>query len=205
MSSDIRGELILASASASRRTMLQAAGIPFRIVPADVDEEAIRRDLLAKDPDVTASLVARALARAKAEDVSRKHPAALVIGADQVLELGRQIFTKPESMDGARASLRALAGRTHRLLSAVSLAERGVEVWSELDEAALAMRDFSDDFLEDYIAQAGERICACVGAYELEGRGVQLFDSVDGDYFTILGMPLLPLLAELRGRGVIKR
>ncbi len=196
-------EVILASGSAARRSMLEAAGVSFRVVPAEVDEEEIRRDYAANDPDGTPTGVSRVLARAKAEEVSRRFPAALVIGADQVLELGREIHNKPADMDAARRVLRALSGRTHRLLSTVALAEAGRETWSYLDAASMSMRDFSDAFLDGYLAQTGDRICACVGAYELEGLGVQLFDSIEGDFFTILGMPLLELLAELRVRGAI--
>lgn len=196
-------EVILASGSSARRSMLEAAGVAFRVVPADVDEDAIRRDYAAHDPDGTPTGVSRVLARAKAEEVSRRFPAALVIGADQVLELGRDIYNKPPDMNAARRALRAFSGRTHRLLSTVSLAEGGHENWSCLDAASMSMRDFSDEFLDGYLARTGDRICACVGAYELEGLGVQLFESIDGDYFTILGMPLLELLAELRNRGVM--
>ena len=196
-------ELILASGSAARRSMLEAAGVSFRVVPADVDEAAIRRDYATNDPDGTPAGVSRVLARAKAEEVSRRYPAALVIGADQVLELGREIYNKPADLADARRALRALAGRTHRLLSAVSLAEGGRETWSCLDAASMSMRDFSDAFLDGYLARAGDRICACVGAYEIEGLGIQLFDSIEGDYFTILGMPLLELPAELRRRGAV--
>ncbi len=196
-------EVILASGSAARRSMLEAAGVAFRVVPAEVDEDEIRRAYTANDPDGTPTGVSRVLARAKAEEVSRRFPAALVIGADQVLELGREIYNKPADMTAARRHLRALSGRTHRLLSTVSLAETGHETWSYLDAASLSMRDFSDDFLDGYLARTGDRICACVGAYELEGLGVQLFESIEGDYFTILGMPLLKLLAELRQRGAM--
>ena len=196
-------EVILASGSSARRNMLDAAGVAFRVVPADVDEDAIRRDYAANDPDGTPTGVSRVLARAKAEEVSLRFPSALVIGADQVLELGRDIYNKPPDMDAARRALRAFSGRTHMLLSTVSLAEGGHETWSLLDAASMSMRDFSDEFLDGYLARTGDRICACVGAYELEGLGIQLFESIDGDYFTILGMPLLELLAELRNRGVV--
>ena len=193
-------DLILASGSVARRQMLAAAGVTFRVVPADVDEDAIRTELGDRtDP----AEVARVLARAKAEEVSRRNPAALVIGADQVLALGGEIYTKPAGLDEARKALRSLAGHQHHLHCAVSLARNGGHVWGRVDSAALVMRRFSDSFLDDYLARAGERVCACVGAYELEGLGIQLFETIEGDYFTILGMPLLPLLAELRSRGVL--
>lgn len=192
-------ELILASGSAARRQMLAAAGVPFRVVPADVDEAAVRAGLGDTEP----AEVARVLARAKAEAVSRQHPAALVIGADQVLALGQQVHAKAPDVAAARRVLSALAGRTHRLISAVALAEGGAIAWSHADSAALTMRSLSDAFLDDYLARAGERVLASVGCYELEGLGVQLLERVDGDYFTVLGLPLLPLLAALRARGVL--
>lgn len=191
--------LILASGSSARRQMLEAAGVAFEVRPTDVDEDAIRTEL----GDASPEHVAAVLARAKAEAASRKAPDALVIGADQVLALGRTIFTKAPEIEAARAALRSLAGRRHHLHSAVSLAYAGREVWHHLDTAALAMRDFSDAFLDTYLARAGDRVCASVGAYELEGLGIQLFECIEGDYFTILGMPLLPLLSELRARGIL--
>lgn len=197
-------ELILASGSSARRTMLQAAGVTFRVVPADVDEDAIRAGLADSEPDAGPERVAAVLARAKSEEVSRREPSALVIGADQVLALGQEIFTKPADIAAARRALRTLAGKPHRLLSAVSIAQGGREAWQHLDVATLAMRDFSDQFLDAYLARAGERVCASVGAYELEGLGIQLFERIEGDYFTILGMPLLPLLNELRVRGMLQ-
>ncbi len=196
-------DLILASGSATRRKMLEAAGVEFRVVSPDIDEDAARNDLFDRNPDATSTHVARVLAAEKANAVSRLHPSAIVIGADQVLEAGREVFTKPPDMTAARASLKSLSGRTHRLLSAVALAHGGASVWQHLEVASLAMRDLSDEFLDDYLARTGPRILASVGAYELEGLGIQLFDRVDGDYFTILGLPLLPLLAELRARGAI--
>lgn len=196
-------ELILASGSPTRRGLLEAAGVPFRIEPADVDEDAIRASLYQTNPDETPTHVARVLAAAKAQAVSRRHPAALVLGADQVLEAGREIYTKAADMAGARRNLLALAGRTHRLLSAQALAHDGKVVWQHLDAASLAMRDASPAFIDDYLARAGETILKSVGCYELEGLGIQLFERIEGDYFTILGLPLLPLLAELRSRGVI--
>lgn len=197
-------EVILASGSSARRSMLAAAGVDFRVVPADVDEEAIRVSLRQADPFVSATHIARDLARAKAEEISRRNPDALVIGADQILEIGRDIATKPSDMQAARTALRMMAGRTHRLVSAVCLASGGSLVWEYFDVASLAVRDLSEEFLDEYIARAGDGVCASVGGYELEGLGIQLFERIDGDYFTILGMPLLPLLAELRNRGRLK-
>lgn len=196
-------ELILASGSNARRKMLEAAGVTFRVVPADVDEDAIRASLQSSGADCEPVDVVAVLARAKAEEVSRRHPDALVIGADQVLALGDEIFTKAPDVAAARRALRKLAGKTHLLHSALSMAVAGQEVWEHLDTAAMSMRDFSDAFLDSYLAVAGDRVCASVGSYEVEGLGIQLFESIEGDYFTILGMPLLAVLHELRARNML--
>ena len=195
--------IVLASASRSRRQMLRAAGLDFEIVPADVDEQAIRETLGAGDAEIDAVDVAEVLARAKAEWVSTRRPDALVIGADQVLALGSEIFEKPPDMAHARRMLRRLAGATHQLHSVVSLAEAGSSGWVYADTAHLTMRSFSESFLDDYLQRAGAGILESVGAYRLEEMGVQLFERIDGDFFTILGMPLVPLLGELRARGVL--
>jgi septum formation protein len=197
-------QIVLASASRARREMLAAAGVAFTVEPADVDEPAIRREL-AKKGDASPLQVAEILARAKAEDVSRKHDGSLIIGADQVLALGTEILSKPADAGAARRSLLQLKGRTHELHSAVALVEGGAVAWSHGATARLTMRDFSDAFLDEYLRRAGDRIGQSVGAYELEGLGVQLFERIEGDYFTILGLPLLPLLAELRRRGRISQ
>jgi septum formation protein len=195
-------QIVLASASKARREMLASAGVAFTVEPADVDEPAIRREL-AKKGDADPPQVAEILARAKAEDVSRKHNGSLIVGADQVLALGTEILSKPADAGAARRSLLHLKGRTHELHSAVALAEGGKVSWSHIATARLTMRDFSDAFLDEYLRRAGDRIGQSVGAYELEGLGVQLFERIEGDYFTILGLPLLPLLTELRSRGRI--
>jgi septum formation protein len=195
------GELLLASASPFRRRMLEAAGVPFRVVPAEVDESALKRSLAGK---VAPEGLAEALAAAKAEAVSGKFPADLVIGADQVLALGDETFGKPHDLIAARAQLERLRGRTHRLLSAVALARGGRVVWSKVDTASLTVRELSAAFLDEYLARCGERLLGIAGAYEIEGLGIQLFDRVEGDYFTIVGLPLLPLLAELRARGMVQ-
>jgi nucleoside triphosphate pyrophosphatase len=192
--------IVLASASRARRELLAAAGIPFTVEAADVDEPAIRRAL---KPNTTPTEVAAVLARAKAEDVGARHGDALVIGADQVLAFGDEILTKPGDVDGARKSLLKLRGKTHELHSSVAFAEGGDIVWTHTGTARLTMRDFSDDFLDEYLVRAGDSVLQSVGAYELEGAGVQLFDRVEGDYFTVLGLPLLAVLGELRARGVI--
>ena len=200
----IERSLILASGSGARRQMMEAAGLVFEVVPADVDEVAIRDTLRAGNSGIEPADVAEVLARAKAEMVSAAHPDALVIGADQVLALGDQIFEKPADLDAARDSLLVLRGKTHQLHSAVVLAENGETVWSASDVAHMGVRAFTPEFLGAYLATAGEKICSSVGAYQLEGLGVQLFEKIEGDYFTILGMPLLPLLGELRARGVVR-
>jgi septum formation protein len=193
--------LLLASASPFRRKLLEAAGVPFRVVPAHVDEAGVKLSLLSMvGPDG----VAEALAAAKAEAVSRENPGSLVIGSDQVVALGDSLVDKPVDLEDARAQLKRLRGRTHRLVSAVALAEEGRVVWSTLDSASLTMRNFTDRFLEWYLAECGEGLCRIVGAYKIEGRGIQLFERVDGDHFTIVGLPLVPLLAELRARGVVE-
>ena len=194
-----RCELVLASASPFRRRMLEAAGLAFAVVPADVDEEALRGGL----EGAPLPRVAEALARAKAAAVGRRLPEALVIGADQVLGLGGRAFAKPRDAAEARGQLQELRGKVHELHTAVALAEGGEVVWAHTETASLAMRRFSDAFLDRYLAEAGDRVCRTVGAYEIEGRGVQLFERVAGDHFTIIGLPLLALLAELRSRGAV--
>ena len=195
--------LILASGSAARKAMLGAAGLAFDVIPAAVDEGEMRSGMSRSGAHPEAADVASSLAVEKALAISRAHPDALVIGADQVLALGRRMFTKAATVDEARAALLDLKGRTHELVSAVALAERGHVVWQTFDSAQMTMRKFTDAFLESYLAQAGSTILNCVGCYEIEGAGVQLFERIDGDYFTILGMPLLPLLAELRKGGTV--
>jgi septum formation protein len=197
-------ELILASGSRFRRQILEQAGIKVRVIPADVDEAAIRAALTDDNPDIDAADVAEVLARAKAEQISARHPEALVIGADQVLVCGGEIFGKPASVAVARVQLLALRGLSHALPTAVVLAERGETVWSHVDEPQLTMRCFSHAFLDAYLAAEGDAVTETVGGYALEGRGAQLFDTLDGNYFTVIGLQLLPLLAELRLRGQIQ-
>jgi septum formation protein len=196
-------EIVLASGSRARREMLAAAGVHFTVQAADVDEPAIRARMYEVDPGVDAKKVAAVLAAAKAEDVSGKITASLVIGADQVLALDGELLNKAPSIEAARAALGRLRGRTHELHSAVAFAQKGKVTWAHVATARLTMRDFSDAFLDDYLTRAGDRVSQSVGAYELEGLGVQLFDKIEGDYFTVLGLPLLPVLAEMRARGII--
>lgn len=195
--------LVLASGSRTRREMLTAAGVTFEVLPADVDERAIREALIADGTEVEPGDIAEVLARAKAEAVSREVPDALVVGADQVLAFENEIFEKPVDLTAAQAALLRLRGKTHQLHASVVMAERGEVTWTAGDVAHLTMRRFSTAFLGQYLAAAGERVCESVGAYQLEGLGVNLFERIEGDFFTILGMPLLPVLAELRARGVL--
>lgn len=199
MGEAIRRELVLASASPFRRHLLEAAGLSVTVRPADVDEPAIRSRLGGASP----ANIATALASAKAEAVSGAVPRALVIGADQVLALGREILSKPRDVADARRQLRQLRGKSHHLPTGVVLALAGRVIWRHLEMPSLVMRDFSDEFLERYLAECGEGVCQMVGAYAVEGRGIQLFERIDGDIFAVMGLPLLPLLAELRARGAL--
>lgn len=195
--------LILASQSRSRQRMLAAAGLTFEAIPSHVDEPALRRQLEAGGVAPAPEAIARALAAAKALEVSRLNPQALVIGGDQVLALGKRIFEKPPSVAAARSQLMELRGRMHDLVSAVVIAEAGRLTWEHAETATLTMRLFSPAFLDAYLAAVGEEVCQSVGAYQLEGRGAQLFEAIEGDYFTILGLPLMALLGELRAREAI--
>jgi septum formation protein len=198
-----RARLILASQSRSRRQLLQAAGLQFEAIASSVDEPQVRRDIEARGGDASPEGIARALAAAKAADVSRAHPDALVIGGDQVLALGNRIFEKPRNLSAARDHLMTFRGKVHVLVSAVALAQAGQVVWQHAETASLKVRLFSEAFLDRYLEAAGEDVCLSVGAYQLEGLGAQLFERIDGDYFTILGLPLIALLGELRAREVL--
>lgn len=196
--------LILASASPARRALLTGAGLPFDVIPADIDEDAVKSALLSVDPLLAPARLAEELAAEKARAVARQHPGKLVIGADQVLAFEGAIFSKCATEMEARALLKKLRGRTHELISAAALSRDGVVLWSGSDHARLAMREFTDVYLAAYLKDAGPAILACVGCYELEGRGAHLFDKIDGDYFTILGLPLIPLLGALRRAGALE-
>lgn len=193
--------LILASASSSRAAILRAAAVPFMAVPAGIDEEGIKQELLSRGDEPEA--IAAELADAKALHVSNEHPAALMLGADQVLLFEGELVSKCPDMTAARTLQLRLKGKAHLLISALALAENGKIVWSHVETAKLLMRDFSAGFLESYLSTEGEGLLAGVGCYRLEAVGAQLFERVEGDYFSILGLPLQPLLAELRRKGVI--
>jgi septum formation protein len=193
--------LILASASASRARMLEAAGVPVEIRPSRVDEAAVKQALAAECAG--AREVAETLAEMKAVQVSSQAPGALVIGADQVLALDDVLFDKPQSLEEARSHLERLQGRRHKLVSAATVALDGARIWGAVDEAELVVRRLSPAFLDDYLGRVGDKALQSVGAYQLEGLGAQLFSRIRGDYFTILGLPLLPLLGFLRDRGVL--
>ena len=194
-------ELVLASASASRAAVLRQAGLAIRQVPAGVDEEEVKHSLRAEGAD--AAHVATALADLKAQQVSRRHPDAFVIGADQMLDCNGVWFDKPPDLDHARAHLASLRGRSHELITAAVVVRAGARLWQHVDRATLTMRPFSDAFIDGYLEAAGAEVCGTVGAYRLEGLGSQLFSRVEGDFFTILGLPLLPLLGFLRGHGIV--
>lgn len=193
--------LILASASPTRAALLRAAGVPFDVVPARVDEEAVKESLLAEGTPLRN--VADALAELKAVRVSASQPGDLVLGADQVLEHDGALISKSGTLEAAADLLKSLRGRSHALITAAVLARDGVAIWRHVSRVGLTMRDFSDPFLEDYLARAGEDVLGSVGCYRLEGLGLQLFDRIDGDYFAILGLPMLPLLTALRRQGML--
>lgn len=193
--------IILASGSKARASVLAGAGVTFDVAIAGVDEAAVKTGLLAEGNGPRE--VAEALAELKAVRVSRKHPGALVIGADQTLDLAGKLFDKAESLAEARERLQHLRGKTHKLHSAVVVALDGQAIWREVPAAKLTMRPFTDAFLDDFLARGGESLLGSVGCYRLEDDGVQLFSRIDGDYFTILGLPLMGLLDLLRRYGAL--
>lgn len=191
--------LILASRSTARKAMLEAAGLTIELDPADVDESATKGRLLSEGGD--ARSVAMALAGEKALAVSRRRPGRLVLGADQTLEQDGTHYDKATSLEEARARLKIFSGQTHQLHSGAALARDGAVVWTLTDTAALKVRPLSDGFIDGYLARNREAALSSVGGYWLEGEGAQLFERVEGDYFTVLGLPLLPLMAFLRETG----
>jgi len=186
--------LVLASKSTARRALLAGAGIAVEVLPADIDERGIE----AKAPAQEAGAAAALLAREKARAVAAQRPGRLVLGADQTLVLGSRRFSKPADWAAAAEQLRALRGQTHALHSALSVMRDGKVLFEHADAARLTMRKFSDRFLQQYLEAAGDAVNASVGGYQLEKPGIQLFERIEGDYFTILGLPLLPLLDFLR-------
>tara|TARA_R110002110_G_scaffold12692_16_gene60237 strand:+ start:9230 stop:9868 length:639 start_codon:yes stop_codon:yes gene_type:complete len=205
--------LILASASAVRARLLRDAGLTFKTADSRVDEEALKRGFAqsndqsdnegARDTEADTDALALKLAEAKALAVSATSPGAFVIGADQILSCAGKRYDKPRSMEEARSNLLAFRGRPHILHSGLVLVRDGTAIWRHTVRAILTMRDFSDRFLDAYLAAAGETVMKSVGCYQLEGPGVQLIEKIEGDYFTVLGLPLLPLLGELRRHGVV--
>lgn len=201
LSPEMSRPLILASTSAIRLQLLTNAGLQVTALPARVDEDAIRESLLAED--AKPHDVADALAELKARKLADKHPESLVLGCDQVLDFKGTIFNKPNDQTEARSQLRQMRNETHSLLSAAVLYDHGNPIWRHIGRARLTMRAFSDDYLEDYLGRNWPAIGHSVGGYMLESEGVRLFDRIEGDYFTILGLPLLPLLSYLAARGFI--
>lgn len=200
MSSPSDPALILASASISRARILDQAGIDVLVQPAAIDEDEIKHAMRGAKAPVEDAAVA--LAELKAKRISHQAPQNLVIGADQILECNDIWFDKPVDMVHARAHLLALSGKTHSLANAVCVAKGGAILWHHVNSARLTMRKLDEDFLDQYLEAAGERILTSVGAYQLEGRGAHLFSRIEGDFFSILGLPLLPLLDFLRGHGI---
>lgn len=195
--------LILASESIARARLLEAAGLAFIVEPAGLDE-ATMRFAISGENGLDPQDVGEVLARAKAEAISDIASGAWVIGADQVLTLDGAILSKPDSMEEARAQLLDLSGKTHILHSAVALASKGEASWAHIETAHLTMRKLTPQYIGRYLAAAGEQVLGCVGAYQVEALGIQLFEKIEGDFFTVLGLPLLPLLDALRREGVIE-
>ena len=194
--------IILASQSASRKAMLEAAGVAFSAEAAGVDEDSVKAAMIGEGTD--GRRLADALAELKAVKISRRHPTALVLGCDSTVAAeDGTLIDKAGSREESRAQLRSLAGTTHKLTSAAVVALGGEPIWRHVDTAKLTMRAFSDAFLDSYLDREWPAIAGCVGGYRLEGLGAQLFSRIDGDHFTILGLPLLPLLDWLRVRGVM--
>ena len=191
--------LVLASGSASRKSLLTAAGVRFIADPADLDEDRLMTEL----KPAGAEVMARTLAEQKALAVSRRHPGQIVLGGDSVIAFDGDYLSKCASLAEARTLLLKLSGQTHLLVSAAALARDGALLWAHASPCRMTMRDLSPQFLEDYLAAEGKELLSSVGCYRFEGRGAQLFDKVEGDYFSVLGLPLLPVLVQLRKEGVL--
>ena len=194
--------LVLASKSNARQEMLNSAGITFETAASNVDEDALKIDLKAKG--VSAGDLAGALAEAKALDVSKSSDGQMILGGDQVLELENgDLLDKPADKDDAKAHLLRMSGGKHKLYSAAAMAQRNSVIWRHIDIATMGMRELSEDFIDQYVEDEWDNIQHCVGCYEIEGKGMQLFSNINGSHFTIMGLPLLPLLEFLRTRGVM--
>jgi septum formation protein len=194
--------LLLASASPARQALLRAAGVDFTVAPASINEPALMQDLIAKGSE--AGTIAEMLAEQKAVMVSRRSPGAVVLGGDSVLALGSEIIGKSHNLAALRVLLLKLSGKTHQLVSAAALARDGAILWRHTARANMTVRTFNEAFVDTYLAREGETLLGSVGGYHFEGRGAQLFESAEGDYFSILGLPLLPVLAQLRALGLLE-
>ncbi len=194
-------ELVLASGSPFRRKLLENAGLRFRSERPDIDERAVEQSVAGGG--LTPADLAQILAEAKAGDVGEKNAASLVIGSDQTMSLGDELFHKPADMEAARRHLLALSGKTHQLHTAVAVVSNGETLWRYVETANMTMRRLEPAEIGRYLAEVGDAALSSVGAYQVEGPGIRLFDRIEGDYFAIVGLPLLPLLAELRRLGAI--
>jgi septum formation protein len=197
----MNAKLILASKSIHRKNLMENAGLVFDICPAAIDERAIEAAI--ENTGTLPKEVALILASAKALDVSQQNSDSYVIGSDQTLSLGDEMFHKPDDMEQARRTLLKLSGKTHSLNSAISIAKDGETLWQHVSIAELTMRDMSPDYIGRHLAKAGDDVLSSVGAYQLEQHGINLFEKIDGDFFTIVGLPMLPLLAKLRELNII--
>lgn len=195
------GSIILASASPFRRMLLDNAGIRYQAKAADIDERSIEAEI--EDQKLSPEEVAIVLAEAKAKHVGQSFPGHIVIGSDQTMSLGSRVYHKPKDMDEARRHLLSLSGAVHQLNSAIVLTRDKEVIWKHVSSAKMSVRTLTGDFIDRHLSRVGTKALSSVGAYQLEGEGIQLFDRIDGDYFTILGLPMLPLLAKLRELGVI--
>jgi septum formation protein len=193
--------IILASGSAFRKQLMHQAGLSFDVIPARIDERAIEEPLY--NGGASVEQIADALAIAKASEVSHRSPGKYVVGSDQIMSMRGEIFHKSKTLEQARTQLLTMRGKTHRLSSAVSIVKNGETLWTHVATADMTFREYSEDFLDSYIERAGDAVLLSVGAYQFEGLGQQLFEKIEGDFFTILGLPMLPLLAALRNLEVI--
>ncbi len=195
--------LVLASASTIRAELMRNAGLDFTVEPARIDEDEVKHSL--RGEAAGASAIANTLSELKARHVSRTRHGDLVVGVDQVLDCQGTVFDKAVDLDHARGHLMALRARTHELVTCVCVVRDGIRLWRHIEMARLTMRDFSDEFLDAYLDRTGDSVLCSVGCYQLEGFGAQLFARIEGDYFTILGLPLLPLLDFLRNHSLAAR